>query len=139
MLNAAQGHPAAERAWTECLNLIRDNVQDSSFSLWFQATKGLRLENQILTVSIPSQFLLDKVKNGYRELISRAVTQVLGEETHIDFHISPETVPDTLSDAASVPITPEIPAKFDAVSQLSPHYTFNNFVEGDGNQFAKAA
>jgi chromosomal replication initiator protein len=124
----------AERAWTECLDLIRDNVQDSSFSLWFQATKALRLENQTLTVSIPNQFFLDKIKNGYRDLISRAVTQVLGEDTHIDFQISPQPLPET-----PVPITPEIPPKFDAATQLSPHYTFNNFVEGDGNQFAKAA
>lgn len=130
---------AAERAWTECLGLIRDNVQDSSFSLWFQATKGLRLENQTLTVSIPSQFLLEKVKNGYRELISRAVTQVCGEETHLDFQITPQTTADA-PPQAPVHIVPEVPPpRFDTISQLSPHYTFNNFVEGDGNQFAKAA
>jgi len=130
---------AAERAWTECLGLIRDNVQDHSFSLWFQATKGLRLENQILTVSIPSQFLLEKIRNGYRDLITRAVAQVCGEDTHIDFHISPQTA-SAISAETPVPIAPEAPPpRFDAVSQLSPHYTFNNFVEGDGNQFAKAA
>ena len=130
---------AAERVWTECLGLIRDNVQDSSFSLWFQATKGLRLENQVLTVSIPSQFLLEKVKNGYRDLISRAVMQVCGEETRIDFQITPQTTADAPADAP-VPIAPEVPPlRFDTISQLSPHYTFNNFVEGDGNQFAKAA
>jgi len=130
----------AESVWTECLDLIRANVQDHSFSLWFQATRGLRLENQILTVSIPSQFLLEKVRNGYRELISRAVCQVLGEEAQIDFHISPHTASDVPTETALIPITPEVPPpRFDTVSQLSPHYTFNNFVEGDGNQFAKAA
>jgi len=130
---------AAERAWTECLGLIRDNVLDSSFSLWFQATKGLRLENQTLTVSIPSQFLLDKVKNGYRELISRAVMQVCGEEARIDFQITHQTTANASTDTP-VPFAPEVPPpRFDTISQLSPHYTFNNFVEGDGNQFAKAA
>jgi chromosomal replication initiator protein len=129
----------AERAWTECLGLIRDNVQDNSFALWFQTTKGLRLENQTLTVSIPNQFFLDKIRNGYRDLISRAVSQVLGEETRLDFHISPPTAADAPSETAPVPVAPEIPAKFDTLTQLSPHYTFNNFVEGDGNQFAKAA
>jgi chromosomal replication initiator protein len=130
---------AAEHAWTDCLRLIRDNVQDSSFSLWFQATKGLRLENQILTVGIPSHFWLEKVKNGYSDLISRAVAQVCGEDTRIDFQIAPQTVSGVPADPP-IPIVPEAPPpKFDAVSQLSPHYTFNNFVEGDGNQFAKAA
>jgi len=130
---------AAERAWAECLGLIRDNVQDHSFSLWFQATKGLRLENQILTVGIPSHFGLEKVKNGYSDLISRAVAQVCGEDTRIDFHISPRTASDVPAETP-VLIAPEVPPpRFDSVSQLSPHYTFNNFVEGDGNQFAKAA
>lgn len=129
---------AAERAWTECLELIRDNVQDSSFSLWFQTTQGLRLENQVLTVSIPNQFFLDKIRNGYRDLISRAVTQVLGEEARVEFYIAPQAASEIPAEIP-VPVAPEIPSKFDVVTQLSPHYTFNNFVEGDGNQFAKAA
>jgi chromosomal replication initiator protein len=55
----------------------------------------------------------------------------------VDFDIAPDSPAETDS---PIPITIEAPApKFDTVTQLSPHYTFNNFVEGDGNQFAKAA
>jgi chromosomal replication initiator protein len=132
-----------ESVWTECLNLIRGNVEDYSYVTWFQHTKGLRLEKQTLTVSLPSQFFLQRFEGVYRDLVSRAVSQILGEDAKLAFYIPAEPVSDAAPEAEinpPIPIPTDVPTpKFDAVSQLNPHYTFNNFVEGAGNQFAKAA
>jgi chromosomal replication initiator protein len=134
---------SAESAWAKCLDLIRGNVEDFSFATWFEHTKGLQLENQTLTVSVPNHFFLQKFESVYRDLTTRAVSQILGEEARLAFFIPPLPPPDFPAEAEAappIPIDSEIPApQFDAVTQLNPHYTFNNFVEGAGNQFAKAA
>ncbi|MDZ7291023.1 MAG: chromosomal replication initiator protein DnaA [candidate division KSB1 bacterium] len=132
----------AERTWTDCLNLIRENVTDYSYAILFQATRGLRLENKTLTVGIANQFLLQKIDGSHHEVVNRAASQILGDDAKVEFCIYPpasdlpaiseKTTPVYIEPAVSIP-------RFDAVSQLSLHYTFNNFVEGDGNQFAKAA
>lgn len=147
MLNAAlrpdviKRPNAAEYAWAQCLDLIRENVNDNSFATWFQPSKALRLENQTLTVSLPSNFILETIAGRYRDLIVRAVEQILGDETRVDFSINPQLASEIQSEnSVPIPIEPTGPApKYDALSQLSPHYTFTNFVEGDGNRFAKAA
>jgi chromosomal replication initiator protein len=147
MLNAANVQSApnrlndAEWAWAKCLDLIRENVNDTSFATWFQASKALRLENQTLMVSLPSHFIFEEIDGRYRDLVARAVEQILGDETRIDFSINPQLASEVAADATSpIPIEPAAPTpKFDTVSQLSPHYHFVNFVEGDGNRFAKAA
>ena len=42
--------------WTKSLEVIKDNINAQSFKTWFEPIKPLKLENNVLTIQVPSQF-----------------------------------------------------------------------------------
>lgn len=126
---------SAEQTWSKCLSVIKENVADQTFGTWFEHTKGDRIEDQTLTVRLPNTFAYNWLEGHYRDLVHQAVMQVLGDNYRVAYSIIPPT------DELPEPETPtEQPRPaIDAQSALNPHYTFQNFVEGGSNQFAKAA
>ena len=43
--------------WNRCLDIIKDNINNQSFRTWFEPIRPIRLENNVLTIQVPSQFL----------------------------------------------------------------------------------
>ena len=127
----------ADQAWSQCLGLIRENINEQSFITWFKPTAALRLENQQLTVQVPNQFIYEWLEGHYGDLIHRALSQVLGESARLQYSTSNEKFSpvELLQPVVGRPTT----NGSDLATNLSPNYTFENFVEGSSNQFAKAA
>lgn len=129
----------AEQTWTKCLSVIRDQIPDSTFGTWFESTRGKELENRNLVVQIPNDFVYQWLEGHYRELVHKAVFQVLGDEYKVTYDIV-EPLPQEADNKAAEKISaPSARLTHDPASQISPHYKFQNFVEGSSNQFAKAA
>ncbi|MEZ5196069.1 MAG: DnaA N-terminal domain-containing protein [Bacteroidales bacterium] len=42
--------------WENCLNVIKDNISHQSFKTWFDPIKPIKLEENVLTIQVPSQF-----------------------------------------------------------------------------------
>jgi chromosomal replication initiator protein len=133
MLQAAL---SAEQTWTKCLSVIKENVADQTFGTWFEHTKGDRIEDDTITVRIPNSFAHNWLEGHYRDLVHQAVMQVLGDHYRVIYSIIPPTEEPPEPEAKPEP-APR--AAGDSLSVLNPHYTFQNFVEGGSNQFAKAA
>jgi chromosomal replication initiator protein len=128
---------SAEQAWSQCLGLIRENINEQSFSTWFKPTAALRLENQQLTVKVPNHFIYEWLEGHYSDLVRRAVSQVLGDSARLKYFMSNEKFnpleqPEPIAGVAAK-------SAADITTNLSPTYMFENFVEGSSNQFAKAA
>lgn len=129
----------AEQTWTKCLSVIRDQIPDSTFGTWFESTRGKELENRNLVVQIPNDFVYQWLEGHYRELVHKAVFQVLGDEYKVTYDIV-EPLPHEADNKSAEKISaPSARLTHDPASQISPHYKFQNFVEGSSNQFAKAA
>ncbi len=130
---------AAQKVWTNCLDLIQDNINDQSFSTWFKPTKALDIVSQTLTIQLPSQFYYEWLEDHYSELINHAVKQVLGENGKLHYSISVDSTNDAVNlpsmNRRRAPVNNSQPPS----SALNSRYTFENFVEGTNNQFAKAA
>jgi chromosomal replication initiator protein len=87
---------------------------------------------------VPSQFYYEWLDSHYRPLILEAVKQTTGRDLQLRYSVMMgETENDDISRRKSV----EKNARngFSRQSQLNHRYTFENFIEGAGNQFAKAA
>ncbi len=52
-----------EQVWDRCLNIIRDIVEWQPFKTWFEPIKPVKLENNVLTIQVPSQFFYEYRKN----------------------------------------------------------------------------
>jgi chromosomal replication initiator protein len=146
--------------WNECLNLIRTRINNQSFKTWFEPINPVRLEGERLKLQVPSQFFCEWLNEHYYSLLNEVTTQILGSEIKIEYEISQEDIEISPEDiffesgtdtrrqdqANPIGINLDVPAaptrsqarqNFD--SHLIPRHTFENYINGDSNQFARAA
>lgn len=155
--------------WDNCLKVIKDNIHYQSFKTWFLPIKPLKLENNVLTIQVPSQFFYEWLEEHYIGLLKKTIKKELGIDGSLEYSILMENAydnPDPMSiriptsnkralsnPSVSMPIdlnrggTKEIPnpfvipglKKIKVNSQLVDNYSFENFVEGDCNRLARSA
>ncbi|HHL72632.1 MAG TPA: chromosomal replication initiator protein DnaA [Bacteroidetes bacterium] len=132
---------AAKEVWDRCLSIMQEKVPEQTFLTWFQPVTALDLAASSLTVQVPSQFFYEWLEENYSGLINHTVKEVLGANGKLTYSIAVNNGNDT------APLhLPSMNRKRNRVAengappvQLNRSYTFDNFVEGSSNQFAKAA
>ena len=154
--------------WDRILAVIKDNIPLQSFKTWFEPIVPLKIENNILTIQVPSPFFYEWIEEHYITLLSKAIKKELGQAARLEYSIYVEksrpgkegySVKYPTSEkmsvhnkaiAAKINITDnakEIPnpfiipglKKIKVDSQLVESYSFENFVEGDCNRLARSA
>jgi len=156
--------------WENCLKIIQDNLGNSqSYKTWFNPIKPVKLENNVLTIQVPSQFFYEWLEEHYIGLLKKTIKKELGVDGRLEYSIimdnsnygnDPYTIKvptsnkkATQNQAVNMPIdinnnsSKEIPnpfiipglKKIKVNSQLIDHYSFDNFIEGDCNRLARSA
>lgn len=154
-----------EDIWKNCLKIIKDNVSLQSYKTWFEPIQPIKLEDQVLTIQVPSQFFYEWLEEHYISLLRKIIKRELGNEARLEYRIivensSGEANPYTINYpnyntgnnrnpevAAPLVVTSSIKnpfiipglKKLNIESQLSPSYNFDSFVEGDCNRLARSA
>ncbi len=152
--------------WRDCLEIIKDNVSPQGYKTWFEPIKPVKLEDNVLTIQVPSQFFYEWLEEHYVTLLKKIIRKELGAEGRLEYSIIMENnmnnqnpytikVPTTnrkaiKNAAVSMPLDlAESPIKNPFIipglrkitvdSNLNPNYSFDNFVEGDCNRLARSA
>ncbi len=155
-----------QEIWNNCLKVIKDNVPSISFRTWFEPIIPLKIENNILTIQVPSPFFYEYLEEQYIEILRKTLRKELGQDAKLEYNIvmennifsnKPYTIKlptknksDLRNRPVSVPLeTEEKPIKNPFVipgikklhidSRLNPDYSFNNFIEGECNRLARSA
>ena len=142
----------APNSWIQILSALEMKVNRQSFETWLKPTKYSHIVSRTLYVRVPSsQF--QNLGDLYGDLIQEAIEQQGLELDDVCFVTAEEdpSIPPVRKDGGFGPVparTPMAPpprspeqARFDwsTAAQLNPRYTFDAFVIGNGNQFARAA
>jgi chromosomal replication initiator protein len=154
------------QVWKNCLGIIKDNVSEQAYKTWFDPIKPIKLENNVLTIQVPSQFFYEWLEEHFVNLLKKTLTKELGAEGRLEYSIimensqrnsSPYTVkvPPSSSKAVknrsvAMPMTGTstqiknpfvIPGlrKLQIDSNLNPNYSFENLIEGECNRLARSA
>ncbi len=152
---------ATVSVWNDCLDIIKQEVDDQSFATWFKPIIPLRNDADVLTIQVPSQFFYEWLEEHYVPVLKKAVHQILGPNGRLEYSVivdsGNQTNPPVLvnypngngfkkSNAQAVNGHEEYsPFSFKALnpqtvnSRLNPNYSFDNFVEGDCNRLARSA
>ncbi len=118
--------------WNQALGELEQKVSRPSFETWLKDTEPLALEQNRLTVSVPTDFVKEWLENRYSQLILDVLRDLSGEDLTVRFVVGS-------ADPSPLPIRP-ISINEDIVStSLNPRYTFESFVIGNSNRFAHAA
>jgi chromosomal replication initiator protein len=155
--------------WENCLSVIKDNVHAQSFKTWFEPIVPVKLENNVLTIQVPSQFFYEWLEEHYIVLLKKTIKKELGADGRLEYSIIMDNTysasgplavnyPTSNSKATknpyvSMPIdlnrgtSKDIPnpfiipglKKIKVESQLVESYSFDSFVEGDCNRLARSA
>ncbi len=133
---------AAERTWARVVDRARQELPESSFSMWFVGVRATSLHDGVLEVLAPSEYVRDRLAKNYLDLIQAAATDALGHPIQIHLGSDPDPVRPPLGGPPPPP-----PARHHgaAAPQLGapglpfPNYTFETFVAGPSNRFAHAA
>ncbi|MFN7408079.1 MAG: chromosomal replication initiator protein DnaA [Cyclobacteriaceae bacterium] len=146
--------------WTDCLSIIRQQVDEQNFTTWFQPIKPLRADGDVLTIQVPSHFFYEWLEEHYVPVLKSAIHTVLGPTARLEYSVVVDSGnqknPPLLvnypnangikrSSMGSEGMENYSPFSLRALnpqqvnSRLNSSYTFDNFVEGDCNRLARSA
>ena len=143
----------ATEIWNRCLNIIQPQLKPLTYKTWFEPIVPTNIEGTLLTVQVPSSYFYEWLEEHHFDLIQQAIRDVLGDQAQLQYAVQiprddgmnmgrsqavqtvgqlsiPNPAPRSLS--VSAPVEP-------FVTNLNPKFTFESFIRGDGNQFARAA
>ncbi|MFV0633010.1 chromosomal replication initiator protein DnaA [Demequina sp.] len=146
------GSESMDDVWSRTLTVLRENsavtAQHRSF---IRLIKPLAIVEDNVFLAVREDFTKTYVENTIRDLITFALSDVLGRQVRIAVTVDASVTPPELSSAPDEDVEPERPAA--AIQRresapapaavedphLNPRYTFDTFVIGSSNRFAHAA
>ena len=140
----ASSQEAADRTWAHVVERAKQDLPESSFSMWFHGVRATALHDGVLEVQTPSEYVRDWLAKHYVEMIQDAATESLGLPVTVHLEAAPAS---ETTAAQREPVDPppiEAPASasrsgMGAPGLPFPNYTFETFVAGPSNRFAHAA
>ncbi len=124
--------------WGQCLSYIQTRISEQAYQTWFDDVAVSAINGEEITLLVPNQFHYEWLEQKYRHLIDAAIKETGSHPLVVNYSVviskkSTEEIPKLM------PKDKPMPKGFHRQSQLNNRYIFDNFIEGKGNQFAKAA
>jgi len=156
----------AEVVWQDCLQIIRENTNVQKFKSWFEPIRPVKLENDTLTIQVPTHFWYEWLEEQYYNLLRSTITRVMGPNGKLEYSIvveksdkpeqqlslnmpqrpvGPLKAQDLNSYVNQAPVEIKNPfvipglKKVKVDSNLIQSYVFERFIEGDCNRLARSA
>ncbi|MFH1380535.1 MAG: chromosomal replication initiator protein DnaA [bacterium] len=126
--------------WKQTLEMLRPQMNEETFELWFKPTKAKSIENNILHLQVPNKFYANWLKERYQQKIEALIKEQTGEEVTINYAVTQE-LGDIIKNATAQipPISDAKPENVFSEAQFNPKYTFETYIVGSSNRFAQAA
>lgn len=144
--------------WQEIIRSFQTSLSETAANLWFAPLNLESFDNNTIRFTTDAPFKYNIVRNRYMDLLKESFTEYLGFPVDVEliFTGTEKTVnegdvviletPDPVDPyAPEKPLERTVPKFREAVevgSESFPHhfeYTFDNFIEGSSNRFARAS
>ncbi len=121
--------------WSNFLDKIKPSLSSMSYETWFKDTKLISLDNGKATVEVPMLIHKNHLKNSYGDLIDDIFLELTSTNFIFEYYTEDELKElkfnNTIeNESTSSNITYD--------TNLNSSYTFENFIVGESNKFAKA-
>ena len=132
-----------EELWNKILEIIKEDLSPQAYNSWFSQTKAVKFGENKLIISAPGDFCKDWLEKHYTVFIKDVLKRTLGSDDNLKIEFR------TAEQKFSAPAHSTLNLKKKTKKSepflknnklaLTPKYTFDNFVVGNGNRFAHAA
>lgn len=93
------------KIWNNCLDIIRDNINRQSYKTWFEPIVPLKIENDVLTIQVPSQFFYEWIEEHFIDLLRKTIRKELGQHGKLEYSI----IVDNTTDEDTKPLIINLP------------------------------
>jgi chromosomal replication initiator protein len=134
--------------WSQVLDIVRAELNTPSFKTWFEHTAPIEItDDGAFVIGVQNDFARAWLEDRYSQRLSAALEQVTGVGLRVQIIVDREA---TSSNEASTVVEPEVEAPVTrdnpvsagpspSSSEFDPKYTFDLFVVGESNSFARNA
>jgi chromosomal replication initiator protein len=131
--------PAA--IWNAITEKLQEELPRQSYLTWFIPIVPVSYDDYILTLKMPNQFHTDWIVSHYSSHLQRAIDTTIGNGMQISYIIDKNLRHRSNADKHLASRRPLLrsPVSEPFNTNLSPDFSFDNFIEGDCNRFARAA
>lgn len=124
--------------WNKGLSLIKKNLNNDIFELWFKPTAFKSYNNGEINISVPNRYCGEWLKTNYYGLIKDALVNIT-QEMDIKINFIPDKDKEGIEKTEIIKKETVRTTPFREKGMLNKRYYFENFIVGPSNQFAHAA
>ena len=122
-----------EKLWNSFLDRIKKDLTPIAFESWFEKTKIVNIKDNIVTISVPMIVHKKMLSENYNDLIEDIFTEISGSNFKFNYLTEDELDNNIEIDTNNM----GVPSVSSFESNLKSEYTFDNFIVGKSNKFAK--
>ncbi len=116
--------------WTQLRQDLRTRLDAEEFSTWFEPLEVDSENDAQLVLKVPNARFLQTLEDNFRTVLNRTVADLKGGSFQIFFRICEDLDLTLEKNSAPIPVQ---------TLPFNKNYTFETFVVGNSNQFARAA
>jgi chromosomal replication initiator protein len=73
--------------WDSCLQTIQQKVNAQSYKTWFEPIRPVRLDNNALTIQVPSIIFYEWLEEHYVDVLKTTIRKELGDRGRLEYQI----------------------------------------------------
>lgn len=122
-----------ENIWKSFLDKIKDEISPMLYETWFMETKLVELCDDTAKVVVPMHIHKKHLKENYNDLIVENFALVTGSNFQFEYYTDDEIEKNVQINN----LEQGVPSINMMENNLKPQYTFENFIVGESNKFAR--
>ena len=123
-------------AWSQVHGHLEKALPGHAIHAWFEPIIPVNFRENSFFLEVPNQFFLEWIESHYKDDIIKAIKIIYGEKIKYKFLVSKEKSQKNEESAFQDLAVQAKPKRF---NNLNLKYTFENFIVGSNNEFAKTA
>lgn len=155
--NLTQMKENHDARWEKALAQIRDNVTEQIYKTWFQPIVFEQFDaaQRRILVQVPSPFVYEYLEENFLSLLGKVLCNCFGPGIQLSYRVVTDKEHNLSQDIQADPTDADVkpqprtgvnqsPTVLDAAqpqqidSQLNPHLTFGNYIEGESNKLTRS-
>ncbi|SVB33035.1 uncharacterized protein METZ01_LOCUS185889, partial [marine metagenome] len=124
-----------DKTWEKIKTDLGERIPQHAINTWFEPIKPITLSKKELVIEVPNQFFYEWIESHYKQVLRKATESVSKNGLYVRLTVSNKEQQIEEQEEQNRKTPKENPFG----PQLNKGYTFESFIEGANNQFAKSA
>lgn len=119
--------------WNLFLEKVKNEVSSATYDTWFSNTKIIEINDNVVSLLVPYHIHKKMLSENYNDMIENIFTEISGSNFKFKYLLEEEINNENIIKTENI----GVPSISSFESNLKPNYTFDNFIVGESNKFAK--